>query len=197
MEEIIQIATKLFLTLGFKSVTMDDVAAKMGVSKKTLYKHFSNKEVLIEACVDFVHNEVHNKIAAIFNRNVNAVEENFIIREMFNEMFKTDGDSPVFQLKKHYPLIYEKVRDREISQCKSVFKINIEKGINQGLYKETTNSEEVATFYYLLIFGINETFQLEREVVKLELAALIYHISSIATPAGLQELEKQKQIHTN
>ena len=129
MEEILKIATKLFITIGFKSVTMDDVAAKLGMSKKTLYKHFANKEALIEASVNFVHSDIHNKIQEIYSLKKNAIEENFVISEMFREMFKSDGDSPVYQLKKHYPLIYTKVHSRESEQCKEIFEENIKKGI--------------------------------------------------------------------
>ena len=51
MKNIISPCTEMFLTLGFKSVTMDDIAQKLGVSKKTLYTHYPNKEELIRACV--------------------------------------------------------------------------------------------------------------------------------------------------
>lgn len=195
MEEIIKIATNMFITLGFKSVTMDDVAAKMGISKKTIYKHFENKEALIEAGVNHVHLEIHDKMQSIFNLNKNAVEENFIIREMFNEMFKSDGDSPVYQLKKHYPAIYHKVHQQESVQCKQIFTHNITNGIKQGYYKSEINIEEAVLFYYLLIFGINETFQSEREVNRLELSALIYHTNAISTPKGLAELQFQLLKH--
>lgn len=196
MEEIIQIATKMFITLGFKSVTMDDVAAKMGISKKTIYKYFDNKEALIEAGVNHVHLEIHDKMQSIFNLNKNAVEENFIIREMFNEMFKSDGDSPVYQLKKHYPLIYNKVHHQESIQCKEIFTTNILKGIEQGYYKSEINVEETVLFYYMLIFGINENFQSEKEVNKLELAALIYHTNAIATQKGIAELQTQLSLYS-
>jgi len=195
MEEIIKTATKMFITLGFKSVTMDDVAAKMGISKKTIYKHFENKEALIEAGVNHVHLEIHDKMQSIFNLKKNAVEENFIIREMFNEMFKSDGDSPIYQLKKHYPAIYQKVHQQESIQCKEIFTHNITHGIQQGYYRSEINIKETVLFYYMLIFGINETFQSEREVYQLELSALIYHTNAIATPKGLAELKQQLSNH--
>jgi AcrR family transcriptional regulator len=191
MNEIVNTATKMFLTLGFKSVTMDDVAAKMGISKKTIYKYFENKEELIEACVDHVHHEIRVKMTTIFELQKNAVEENFLIRDMFNDMFKTDGDSPVYQLKKHYPIIYERVRERELNQCKEFFTANIIKGIAQGYYKENTPVEYAVLFYYMLIFSINENFPSEKEVTKIELEALKYHTYAIATPKGIIELEKQ------
>ena len=100
-EKIISKASELFLKLGFKSITMDDIAADMCISKKTIYKYFCNKEVLIEESTTMVHKQIHESINTIICLNHNAIEENFEIRKMFKEMFKVSDTSPVYQLKKH------------------------------------------------------------------------------------------------
>jgi AcrR family transcriptional regulator len=190
-EKIIAKATDLFLKLGFKSVTMDDIAGEMCISKKTIYKYFCNKELLIEESTNMVHKEVHQIIDNIVAKNHNAIEENFEIRKMFKEMFKAGDTSPVFQLKKHYPEIYEMVMSREINECNTVFKQNIEKGIQQGLYRENTPVDAYVEFYYTLIFSINGNISSEIEAQLLELQALEYHTRAMATPEGIIELEKQ------
>ena len=192
-EKIIAKATDLFLKLGFKSVTMDDIAGEMCISKKTIYKYFCNKELLIEESTAMVHKEVHQIIDGIVAKNHNAIEENFEIRKMFKEMFKTSDTSPIFQLKKHYPEIYETVMNREINECNTIFKQNIEKGIQQGLYREDIHVETYVGFYYTLIFSINGNISSEKEANKLELQALEYHTRAMATPKGVVELEKQIQ----
>ena len=53
-ETILNKATELFLDLGFKSVTMDDIATEMGISKKTIYTHFKNKSVLVKASTEIL-----------------------------------------------------------------------------------------------------------------------------------------------
>ena len=194
-DKIISKATELFLKLGFKSVTMDDIAGEMCISKKTIYKYFCNKEVLIEQGTVIVHEKIHQEISSIIAKNYNAIEENFEIRKMFKEMFQSSDTSPIYQLKKHYPEIYEKVMSREIDECNAVFKLNAKKGIEQGLYRETIAIENCIKFYYTLIFNINETTKLENEVLQLELQALEYHTRAIATPEGIIELEKQLKNH--
>lgn len=192
-EKIISKASELFLKLGFKSITMDDIASDMCISKKTIYKYFCNKEVLIEESTTMVHKEIHQSINAIISKKHNAIEENFEIRKMFKEMFQVSDTSPVYQLKKHYPGIYEKVIRREIDECKTVFKQNIDKGIYQGYYRKEINVESFIRFYYTLIFNINETTISEKETLKLELEALEYHTRAMATPIGIIELEKHLQ----
>ncbi|HEY4618377.1 MAG TPA: TetR/AcrR family transcriptional regulator [Flavobacterium sp.] len=192
-EKIITKASDMFLKLGFKSITMDDIASEMCISKKTIYKYFCNKEILVEESTALIHKEVHEIIDNIVAKNHNAIEENFEIRKMFKEMFQASDTSPIYQLKKHYPEIYEKVMAKEITECNSVFRQNIEKGIKQGLYRGNINVDSYTKFYYTLIFSAKETTQSEKEAQKLELEILEYHTRSMATPAGINELEKHLQ----
>ena len=196
-EKIVKKATDMFLKLGFKSVTMDDIAGEMCISKKTIYKYFCNKEVLIEEGTTAIHNEVYKIIDEIVAKDYNAIEENFEIRKMFKEMFKSVNDSPIYQLKKHYPEIYSKMMTNKLDDCNVMFRQNIEKGISQGLYRENLDVEKYIRFYYMLIFTINETIASEKEALELELDALEYHTRAMATLAGIIELEKQLQLNNN
>lgn len=192
-EKIIARATDLFLKLGFKSVTMDDIAGEMCISKKTIYKYFCNKELLIAETTEIVHKAIHQSINAIVAKNHNAIEENFEIRKMFKEMFKSGGTSPAYQLKKHYPEIYDNVMAREINECNTVFRQNIEKGVQQGLYRKNVQINTYVKFYYTLIFSINGNISSEKESKEMEMQALEYHTRAMATPEGIIELEKQLQ----
>lgn len=196
-EKIINRAKEMFLKLGFKSITMDDIACDMCISKKTIYKYFSNKELLIEESTQLVHKEVRETIDTIVAKNFNAIEENFQIRKMFKEMFKYSETSPVYQLKRHYPEVYQKVVGYQIEICEGCFRDNILKGISEGLYRENIDVENYVKFYYTLIFSISENTALEKDANNLEHKALEYHIRAMATLAGIIELEKQLQIINN
>jgi AcrR family transcriptional regulator len=192
-DKIMSKASDLFLKLGFKSVTMDDIAAEMCISKKTIYKYFCNKEILIEESAEMVHAEIHKIIEKIVAKNHNAIEENFEIRKMFKEMFQSLDSSPIYQMKKHYPEIHQKIVGREMEECNTVFKQNIVKGIKQGLYRKEISIENYMKFYYTLIFGIKEEISSEKEGQKIELEILEYHTRAMATAQGILELEKQLQ----
>lgn len=189
-EKIVARATELFLKLGFKSITMDDIACNMCISKKTIYKYFGNKELLIAESTETMHRTLHQIIGSIVAENYNPIKENFEIRKMFKEMFQAADTSPLYQLKKHYPDIYEKVMLKERFECDSVLRLNIERGIKMGLYRKDTDIENAIKFYYILIFHINENTMQESEAQKLELSILEYHTRAIATAEGIAELEK-------
>ena len=190
-DKIIKKATDMFLKLGFKSVTMDDIACEMCISKKTIYKYFSNKERLIEEGTEVIHQKIHTLMEEVITKNYNAIAENFEMREMFKQMFQSFDQSPAYQLKKHYPEIYDKMICNEIEDCSQMFRQNIEKGIAEGLYRKETDIEAAVKFYYTLIFSINENTMMEKDAYELEAKALEYHTRAIATPAGILELQKQ------
>jgi AcrR family transcriptional regulator len=190
-EKIIAKATEMFLKLGFKSITMDDIAGEMCISKKTIYKYFTNKEVLIEESTEVMHKTVHEIIESIIANNYNPIQENFEIRKMFKGIFQSAETSPLYQLKKHYPEIYDKVIREELSEGYRYMKHNIEKGIRDGWYRQDINVESATRLYYMLNFAINENIKSEQEAQILEIEALQYHTRALATEKGLAELEKQ------
>lgn len=196
-DKIIKKATDMFLKLGFKSVTMDDIACEMCISKKTIYKYFSNKEKLIEEGTEVVHQKIHAVMDEVVAQNHNAIAENFELRKMFKEMFQSFDHSPAYQLKKHYPEIYEKMMANEVEDCSTMFRQNIFKGISEGLYRAETDVEAAVKFYYTLIFSINENTMLEKDAYELEAKALEYHTRAIATTKGIEELEKQLSKYTH
>lgn len=190
-EKIIAKASELFLKLGFKSITMDDIASEMCISKKTIYKFFLKKEDLIDEAVHNVHKHIHSTIKKIASKELNAIEENYTVRKMFKEMFNSTQTSPIYQLKKHYPEIYENTMAMQLEECNWFFNQNIEKGIQQGFYRENIKIDTYAHFYYTLIFAINGNTMMEQETQELELEALEYHTRAMATIKGIKELEKQ------
>ena len=82
-------------------------------------------------------------------------------------MFNSFDNSPVYQLKKHYPEIHNEFICREVDECNAVFRQNITKGIKEGLYRENIDIESSVRFYYTLIFNINETTKSEKEAAAL------------------------------
>lgn len=190
-EKIVCKAKEMFLRLGFKSITMDDIAAELCISKKTIYKFFSNKDSLIETTVNEVHLIMKETIETIMLQNFNAIEENFEVKKMFKEMFQYTESSPLYQLKKHYPEIYHAVIADQTELFKTFKLKNITKGIEEGLFRENIAIDTMIQLYFTLIFSINENTVSEKEVQELEYKALEYHIRAIATPKGVAELEKQ------
>ena len=189
--KIIEKSTSMFLTLGFKSVTMDDIAEKMGISKKTIYTHFSNKEDLIEASSFFIFEQINKSITKIEEKKLNTIEETFKIKEVVSHFLKGEKTSPEFQLKKYYPKIYAMLDLKKREIINTCFKDSLERGVIEGCFRKDINIDMVSKFYYLCITGIknNELFVSE-DINNVMEEYLEYHIRAIATGQGLQTLNK-------
>lgn len=90
-EQILNKATDMFLTLGFKSVTMDDIANEMGISKKTIYQHFSNKDSLVKAVTTNLFEDISCGIDQIILANKNPIEELFAIKDFVLKNLKDEN----------------------------------------------------------------------------------------------------------
>lgn len=190
-----------FLKLGFKSVTMDDIADELAISKKTIYKYFNNKQDLVEQTITHIHEACLCAIDGVCNVGFNAIHENFEVKKVFKDLLKSNDDSPMYQLKKYYPKIYEKVMSKEFLMFQECISKNIEKGIDEGLYRKDINKSVVTRLYFALVMAVHDEnlFTYNKNTInKLEIDVLEYHTRAIATDKGIKELEKQlKELNTN
>ncbi len=101
--KILEKATDMFLNYGFKSVTMDDIANKMGISKKTIYAHYVNKTKLVEDCTMHLFDTISQGIDHICSLGKNPIEELYEIKKFAMVHLKDEKSSPQYQLQKYYP----------------------------------------------------------------------------------------------
>ncbi|MEX0996774.1 MAG: TetR/AcrR family transcriptional regulator [Flavobacteriaceae bacterium] len=192
-EKILEIASELFLNLGFKSVTMDDIANEMGISKKTIYQHFDNKTKLVEATTDYVFHFVCTGIDCIRAENKNPIAELFQINTFIKQLLKNEKASPQHQLQKYYPRIYKKLKENQFSIMHECVIENLKTGMEMGLYRESIKPEIIGRFYFLAATGIKDQDLFPpdsyspNEVVDLFLE---YHLRGIVTKKGEKELMK-------
>ena len=193
-QTILQKAGEAFLKYGFKSITMDDIANELAISKKTIYKFFKNKEELVDETVSHVHDTMHKEIFCICDKGYNAIQENFEIKNMFKNMFKNSDDSPMFQLEKYYPKTYHKIIVNEFTMFKDCILTNLKKGIKEGTYRSDIDQDLITKFYFSLAMSVHNsnlhTYN-KNTLNKLETSVLEYHTRAIATIKGLKILEEQ------
>src|SRR5690606_7164698 len=169
-------------------------AQQMGISKKTIYKYFKNKEALITEVAQVAHLEIREVISDVLSQNLNPIAEMFEVRRIFKGFFLGADISPVFQLKKYYPEIYESIILRERETYYSYTRENILRGIAGGYYREDLEIENAVQFYYTLIYSLHESDISQTQLRDLERSVLIYHLRAISTPEGIKELDRQLTI---
>lgn len=192
-QEITLTATDLFLTLGFKSVTMDDIANKMGISKKTIYAHFPTKSKLVEATTFYLLETIDKGIEKIRKKELNAIVELFEIKKFVMHHLKDEKSSPQFQLNKYYPRIYEDVQKHHLDAMLSSVDENLKRGIEEGYYRPSLPVDFISNFYFAGMMTIknNDIFPVTKYSMReLTEMYLEYHLRAIVTPRGLKKLKE-------
>lgn len=192
-QEILNTAEDLFLNLGFKSTTMDDIANKMGISKKTIYVHFPTKTKLVEATTYFVLDKITAGIEEIRKKDYNAIVELFEIKSFAMQHLKNEKSSPQFQLQKYYPKINHIVQKHHLDQMECCITENLTKGIDGGLYRPDLPLQFVSKIYFVGISGVKDPdfFPPDKFALhELYGSFLEYHLRAIVTEKGMETLKE-------
>ncbi len=192
-EKNLKKAVDLFLNFGFKSITMDDIARDLAISKKTIYSHFSTKLKLVKASTFYVFEQVNAGICSICTMDQNPIEEIYLIKSLVMEQLKGEKSSPQYQLQKYYPKIFEVLKQKQFESVNECITKNLKNGIEQGFYRKEIDINLITRLYFNGIMGIKnvELFPLNIFSNKyLMNSYLEYHIRAIATEKGLKALNE-------
>lgn len=185
---------ELYMKYGIKSITMDDVARELGISKKTLYQYVTDKDDLVGK---FIDNEIlmrQEEICKCFRIGFNAIEQLFEISVFMNKLIRNQNPATEYDLKKYYPRHYLKTVKARREGIYNYILLNLKKGIKEGLYREEMDKEIIAKLYLWRTenTSINDLFSVEEFTsLRLFVELLTYHIRGIATEKGVIELEKK------
>lgn len=192
-EKIVEKATELFLNLGFKSVTMDDIAGSMGISKKTIYAHFSNKSELVYEVTMTMYHKITEGIDCICALDKNPIEELYDIKKFIMLQLKNEKSSPQYQLQKYYPEVHKTFKVKHFEKMYDCTMNNLQRGVERGLYRDNIDTEFISRIYFIGVNGIKDDslFPIQKfPKVNLFENYLEYHLRGIVTKSGLKTLKK-------
>jgi len=193
-EKIIQKAEELHFKYGIKNVTMDQIASELGISKKTIYQYFTNKNELVSETVDDIFDHIQSEVDKICLMKLNPYQELFSIKKLIKKSLIRSETSPHHQLKKYYPEIAKRLENKKFSTVMECLEHNLNKGIKHGYYKENINKEFIKRMYFnnTLSLGNPELFPPElfpkEETMDLFLAMFLEGISTKKGRKKLKEL---------
>lgn len=191
--KILNKAVDLFLNFGFKSVTMDEIANELGMSKKTIYSHFPTKLKLVEASTFHMFDRINKGMCSICAGEINPIEEIYSIKSLVMEQLKGQKTSPQYQLQKYYPRIFKALTEKKFETINGCILDNLKRGKKQGLYRSELNEQVIARFYFTGVIGIQnaKVFPMEEfDAAFLKDYYLEYHLRAITTEKGLKTLLK-------
>ena len=131
---------------GIRSVSMDDIANNLGMSKKTLYQYFADKDELVEGVVDGHIRGIESDCMSCRHDASDAIHEIFITMERIMEEFSNMNPLLLFDLEKFHFKAYQRFRQHKDKFLLKMIRDNIEWAIKDGLYREDLNVDVLSKF---------------------------------------------------
>tara|TARA_A100001234_G_scaffold219125_1_gene229340 strand:- start:128 stop:745 length:618 start_codon:yes stop_codon:yes gene_type:complete len=190
-KSIVVTSTELFLTLGFKSVTMDDIAEEMKISKKTIYTFFANKEALVQSVVFSVYSYITTNLTQIREKASNPISELYEVKMFIMHQLKGEKTSPQHQLRKYYPNIHKELQKKQFDFMTKSVKKSLTKGVEMKLFRPSIDIDFISRMYFNGMVGIKnvDMFPIEKySPEQLMENYLDYHLRAIVTDNGMKLL---------
>lgn len=198
--EILHKTAQVYMRYGIRSVTMDDLARELSISKKTLYQHFPDKDSLVQEIMRLKITMDQEISDAARQHAPNAIDEMFEISQSVGDMIRHVHPSVFYDLQKYHPKAWEILEDHKWNFVYNQILSNIHRGMQEGLYRENMNPELIARMHLAktdMIFAGNlfppNEFNLEEVFDEL----FRFQIRGMASEKGIEHLKKRMNTHTD
>lgn len=195
-ERILIKADDLFMRYGIRSVSMDDIALELGVSKKTLYQYYADKDELVDAVLNTII--VKNECDCDIDRKTadNAVDEIFKAMEMVEQLFRNMNPSILYDMQKYHPRTFARVQKHKNEYVYNVIRQNLERGIEEELYRPEINLDIISRFRVesmMLPFNPDFFGKNKFNLADVEKEMLEHYLFGVATMKGYKLILKYKE----
>jgi AcrR family transcriptional regulator len=167
----------------------------LGISKKTIYQYFKDKDALVSSVVE---NDLA-KHALICNQSMqiadNAVHEIFLLMTVLQELFSSMNPLTLFEIEKYYPLAFDKIKKHKDDFIFSMISANLEKGIAEGLYRKDVDVTILSRYRLetsLIPFNIHVFHPSKFDMLKVNLQIIEHFVYGVATLEGHKLMDAYK-----
>jgi AcrR family transcriptional regulator len=194
-EKILQKAYELFKRYGVRSVTMDEIATQCGVSKKTVYQFFEDKDSLVESIMASVIDKSQKECTMQQQVADNAIHEMFLSMQMVQNMLEGVNPALMYDLRKYHSNAYGRLEEHKHQFMFSFIKKNMERGISEGLYRPDINVDIIAPFqlHCMMIPMEEDIFPRSKyTIIDIDYEISVFLLHGLSTSKGEKLIEKYK-----
>lgn len=191
--KIIGSCLELFMKFGVKSLTMDDISRKLGISKKTLYQFVSDKKDLVKKGMTLCLEEEKDVLTQVSKDSDNAIDELIGFTRFVNSRLSDLHASVIYDIKKYHQESWFMIEDHKKNFVRNSILKNSKRGIEEGLYRENLNPEIITSMYMLMMegmFNAEENFGKGIPLEGLHLEMIRYHVRGVANTKGIEKLKE-------
>lgn len=193
-ERIIEEASVLFGRTGIKSTTMDDIAHHLGISKRTIYENFKDKEALLTACIDRLHVENMTFSEKIFQSAGNVAEAILILLQKSSEQATQWQFNMLNDIRKYYPQVYTNGLLRVHADKHKKMKELVQRGMDEGVFRDTLNPQIIAHFFcsHDDVEALNDKSMENVPITEIFENMVVTFLRGVCTPKGIEIIDRYK-----
>jgi TetR/AcrR family transcriptional regulator, cholesterol catabolism regulator len=198
-ERILQKAHELFNRYGIRSVSMDDIAVQLGMSKKTVYQFYEDKDELVNEVFSAIMDRNKAQCTDCRCKGENVIHEVFLSFDMVQEMLTNMNPAVLFDMQKYHPSAFKKFQDYRNQFLYKLIRENLEHGVKEGLYREDFDVEVLTRYrlHSIMLAFDPEVFPNNRSnLVHIEQQIMEHFLYGIATTKGQKLIQKYKNQRT-
>lgn len=195
-ERIKQKADELYQRYGVKSVTMDDIASQMGISKKTIYQCFSDKNELVDAVIAEMLQCNRSMCLQSREHAENAIHEVFLAMDNMESMFENMNSTILFDIERNHPATFKKFKEFKYSFLLELIRKNIERGKQEEIYRPEMDLDIIARIRLecaILPFSEELFPKKHYNIGFLHRQLMEFFLYGMATPKGYKLITKYKK----
>jgi TetR/AcrR family transcriptional regulator, cholesterol catabolism regulator len=196
-DRILETTLKLMRMYGIKNVTMMDIARECGVSKKTVYEHFQDKDAMVEEAIRFMVDDQQNQLQHCHNEANDAIELLMNSVRVTETMVKTVNPVLLFELEKYHPDAWKILEEFKNNYVINSIRASLEQGIAEGIFRKSIKIDIVARLRLLQLESAYNPRQYPAEQFDLHEVMqqiAVHFIYGVATIKGHQLLNKYLEI---
>ena len=199
-KDILERILSMFMRYGIRSITMDDIARELGVSKKTLYHDFEDKHDLINRVIDYDMLQSRRFMEEIHRMDLDAIEEVFLVNSRIHQNRARYNPTFYYDLKRHYPDTYQRWLGEKRQNMFGLITENLQKGKREGVYREEIHEHTIGKLYLARIEMLDSNEIIDgHQTLSAEFLQEIfsYHLHGICNGNGLKTLAEFKEKSEN
>ena len=195
-----QKAHELFIQYGLRSVSMDDIANGLGISKKTIYQFYADKDELVDAVVESEFRQNESLCECDRKNAVNAIHEFFLAMDMMTDMFRSMNPSFIFDMQKYHPKAFLKFDQYKNDSLFNIVRTNILRGIEEQLFRDDIDVDILARFrVQSLMMAFNHEFNstLKQGIPEIAKELIVHYLFGLVSIKGYKLTIKYQQERIN
>ncbi|MGZ5133653.1 MAG: TetR/AcrR family transcriptional regulator [Flavitalea sp.] len=198
-ERIRHKADELFMRYGLRSVSMDDIANSLGISKKTIYQFFADKNELVDAVLEETLNYNTQNCDRNRSDSANAVEEIFLSMDIAEQIFRNMHPSVIYDMQKYHPQAFARFLKHKNDYLYNIISKNLQRGIKEELYRPEIDIGILSRFRVesmLMTFNPEFYHSQKHNLAEVEQQLIEHYLYGIASLKGHKLILKYQQDRT-